>query len=532
MSNLLLLLNTNIINEFKLNNIKNADKKEKNKMLGMFTLILFSIGIFAYFIFYMCFLVSDILIKVNQMELLLVMGFLGSMLFTLFTSVYKAPSYLFNAKDFDMLASLPIKESTVLSSKILMLLFTNYLYSLGFMLIPAIVYFIKVDLSIVYFIYLAILMLTMPLIPIVFSCIISFSIGSVSSKFKYKNAILIIGSVLLLVAYMVFVTKIQYVGMEILKNSKSIIDGITKIYLPTFYFIDALKNSNLLSLIIFVLISLIPFVLFVILFSKKFKNINARMNESYKEKDYKVKELKDSSQIVALMKKEISRYFSSYIYVLNTSIGMILLALMTVGTLVFGIDKVNMMLELNIDMNMLKPQIIMVVLFMIIMTCTTYCSISFEGKNLWILKSSPIKELDIFKAKIYMNLLLNIPISVICFLLLGFKLKFDISFIATMTLTIIAMSILVSLSGLLANLHFPNLDWKNEVAVVKRNIGIMIVLFGGMVYLGIYALIYFKLQIININNYLLMATVITFILDLVIYNIIKTKGVKLFKSIN
>lgn len=531
MSNLLLLLNTNIINEFKLNNIKNADKKEKNKMIGTFALILFSIGILAYFIFEMCFSVSDILIQVNQMELLLVIGFLGSTLFTLLTSIYKVPSYLFNAKDFDMLSSLPIKDSTVLSSKILMLLFTNYLYSLGVMLIPAIVYFIKVDVSITYFIYLVVLMLTMPLIPIVISCIISFFIGSISSKFKYKNAVLIIGSVLLLIGYMTFVTQIQSIGVEILQNSKSIIDGASKIYPPTFYFIDALKNNNLISLIIFMLISLIPFTLFVMLFSKKFKNVNARMNESYKEKDYKFKELKHSSQTIALMKKEISRYFSSYIYVLNTSIGMILLLLMTIGTLVFGADKINMILNLNIDMNMLKPQIIVGILFMIIMTCTTYCSISFEGKNLWILKSSPIKEIDIFKAKIYMNLLLNIPISIICFLLLGFKLKFDLGFITIMTLTIIAMSILVSLVGLLANLHFPNIDWKNEVAVVKRSMGIMIVLFGGMIYLGAYVGIYFVLEISNLNMYLLVATIITLVLDYILYSIIKTKGIKLFKSI-
>ena len=42
--------------------------------------------------------------------------------FKLFTSLYKSSSYLFQSKDYEMLASLPIKQSTVLSSKILMLL--------------------------------------------------------------------------------------------------------------------------------------------------------------------------------------------------------------------------------------------------------------------------------------------------------------------------------------------------------------------------------------------------------------------------
>ena len=532
MSNLLLLLNTNLINELKINNIKNANKKEKSKILATSTLIIVCIGILVYSIFKMCFLVSDMLIQINQMELILVIGFIASSMFTLFTSVYKAPSYLFNAKDFDTLSSLPIKDSTILSSKIIMLLFTNYLYSLGFTLIPAIVYFIKSDVSSIYFIYLIVLLLVLPLIPIVISCIISFFIGSISSKFKYKNAILIIGSIVLLVGYMAAVSKIQEIGIELLKNSKSIIDAITTIYPPTHYFVDALSNNNFISLIMFVLISVISFTIFIQIFSKQYKNINAKMNEGYKNKDYTVKELKQTKLINALIKKELSRYFSSYIYVLNTSVGMILLLIMTIGITVFGAEKIDMMFDLNLDMNMLKPQLIIIILFMIITTCTTYCSISLEGKSLWISKSLPIKEMDIFKSKIYMNLLLNMPISIICFLMLAIKLKFDINFIIITILTIISVCLLVSVGGLLCNLYFPNTNWKSEVAVVKRSIGIMLIVFGGMIYLGIYAFIYFKLQISNLNNYLILATIITFILDILIYHNIKTKGIKLFKNIN
>ena len=256
------------------------------------------------------------------------------------------------------------------------------------------------------------------------------------------------------------------------------------------------------------------------------------MNEGYKNKTHIIKELKQTKLINALIKKELNRYFSSYIYLLNTSIGMILLLVMTIGITIFGAEKVNMMFELNLDMNMLKPQLIIIILFMIITTCTTYCSISLEGKSLWISKSLPIKEVDIFKSKIYMNLILNMPISIICFLVLSLKLKFDISFIIIMTLTIISICLLVSLGGLLCNLYFPNTNWKNEVAVVKKSIGIIVILFGGIIYLGIYTWAYFKLQISNINSYLLLATIITFILDILIYQIIKTKGIKIFKNIN
>lgn len=532
MSNLALLLKINGINEFGINKIKTSNKKDKNKIIGIVLLISIGVVALAYYIFTMCFYLSDVLLQVNQMELLLVMGFMGGILFTLFTSLYKASSYLFEAKDFDMLISLPIKESTILASKISMMIISNYLYSLAFIIIPAIVYFIKVDTSVTFFLYLIILFLGAPLIPIVISSIISFLLGNISSKIRHKNLAMVGGSLVLIIIYMVSVMQIESIAKNILENSTSIMNAINKIYPPAYYFVDALKNNNITSLGIYLILSLVPFLIFIAVFSKGFKKINSRMNEKYKVKNFKLDKFNTSKPTIALLKKEISRYLSSYIYVLNTSFGMILLLIGTIGILVFGIDKINELLAMNnIDMNLLKPQIILVFVFVIATTCTTYCSISLEGKSLWILKSSPVEELDIFKAKILMNLLLNLPISVLSFLLIGIKLKFDVAFLAIMVGTIVALCILVSVAGLLINLYFPNLDWKNEVAVVKRSAGIMIILFGTMIYVGAFGLAFIYLKVSNLNIYLMIFTIITLILDIVLWKMIKTNGVKLFRAI-
>lgn len=531
MSNLGLLLKTNIINEFGINKLKSSDSKEKKKLMGTLALVLIGVIAIAYYLFTMCFFVSDFLIQVNSMELLLAIGFICGVLFTLFTSLYKASSYLFEAKDYDMLISLPIKESTILGSKIAMMIFSNYIMSLPFIIIPGIVYFIKVDTAMTYFPYLIVGYLAVPLIPIAISSIISFFIGNISSRLKHKNIVMILGSLILLIGYMAVVMQMESILNNIIANSTSIMNAINRIYPPAYYFVDAIKNNSISSLAIYLVISVIPFVIFVSLFARSYKKINSRMNERYKVKNFKLEKFDTSSPIKALERKEISRYFSSYIYVLNTSFGIILLLIGTLGILIFGMDKINVLLELNIDISMLKPQLILVMMFILATTCTTYCSISFEGKNLWILKSLPIEELDIFKAKISLNLLLNLPISVICFLFIGLSLKFDIQFIIIMVCTIIAVSILVSVAGLLINLYFPNFDWKNEVAVVKRSIGIIIVLFGTMIYVGLFALIYYYLNMPNINIFLLIFAVITMIIDVLLWNSIKTKGVKLFKSL-
>ena len=156
MNNLGLLMKINILNTIKYNELKNGDKKEKNKAIGMTLLIALSILILGVYGFGLCLYLSDFLIQINQMELLLIIGILGGSFATIFTSLYKSSSYLFQSKDYEMLASLPIKQSTILSSKILMLLLNNYLFAGAFILIPGIVYFIKMNMSLMYIPFLII----------------------------------------------------------------------------------------------------------------------------------------------------------------------------------------------------------------------------------------------------------------------------------------------------------------------------------------------------------------------------------------
>lgn len=531
MSNLGLLINTNIINEFGLNKIKNLNLKERNKILAIIVGSIVLIGYLIYGIFKLCLDVSDLLILYNQMDLLLLIGFVGAVLFSLFTTLYKSSSYLFEAKDFEMLISLPLKESTILISKIFMLLISNYLFTAPIILIPAIVYSMKVNVSIFFYINLILTFLCIPLIPMIISSIISFFLGNISSKLKYKNAILIIGSIILLVAYMLLVTQMEEIGKSILVNSTSINEAVKKVYFLSYYFIDGLTNNSFLSVIKFIGLSLGSFLIFVNLFSKQFKLINSRMNENYKTKKYEAAELKTSNIIEALLQKEIKRYFSSYIYVLNSSIGMVLLSIFSISLVIFGADKVSDLLQLNLDFTFIKIQLLGIILFCIVTSCTTYCSISIEGKNLWIIKSSPIKEIDIFKGKIGLNLLITIPISIICFILISLRMKFDFNFIFIGSLVIISMELLVAILGLFLNLLYPNLDWKNEVAVVKRSFSMIAVMLLSALYISAYAFIYFKFSVLNLNIFLSIAVIITLAITLILWNLIKTKGVEIFRKL-
>ncbi|HCQ6034645.1 TPA: ABC transporter permease, partial [Clostridioides difficile] len=341
MSNLSILIKTNIINEFKLNALKKADSREKQKIMGMILSVVIITGLLIFYVTSISLSLVDILKQINQMEMLLIFGFGLSTLTTIVTSLYKTSSYLFQAKDLDLLTSLPIKESTVLASKILMLVGANYLFSSICMIIPAVVYFFNSDVSITYFPYLILLFLALPLLPIVASSIIFMFIGQISSRIKYKNLILIIGSIILMLLYTLLMTRLNSMSVEMLKNSVSISETIRKIYPPIYYFVDALKTGSVVSFLAFIAISIIPFFMFVTLFAKKFKDINAKMSEGYKSKTYKFKSQKTSRPSKALLKKEFKRYTSSFIYFLNSSAGLLFLIIGTILILLFGADKVG-----------------------------------------------------------------------------------------------------------------------------------------------------------------------------------------------
>ena len=515
MSNLSILIKNNIINEFKLNALKKADGREKQKIMVMMLSVVIIAGLLIFYVTSLSLSLVDILKQINQLEMLLIFGFGLSTLTTIVTSLYKTSSYLFQAKDLDLLTSLPIKESTVLASKILMLVGANYLFSSICMIIPAVVYFLNSDVSITYFPYLILLFLALPLLPIVASSII----------------FLFIGSIILMLLYTLLMSRLNSMSVEMLKNSVSISETIRKVYPPIYYFVDALKTGSIVSFLAFIAISIIPFFMFVTLFAKKFKDINAKMSEGYKSKNYEFKGQKTSRPSKALLKKEFKRYTSSFIYFLNSSAGLLFLIVGTILILLFGADKVGELLKLNIDFNLIKIQLLGVFFFIIVMNCTTYCSISLEGKNLWILKSSPIDEREIFWSKILMNFLLNAPLSILCLILVSIRLDFEIQFIIVSICLIVSFSMFVALMGLLSNLLYPNLDWKNEVAVVKRSASMIVTMLVSLAYVIILGGIYVLLGISFLNVYIILASILTLILDFMIWRIISTKGVKIFKNL-
>ena len=217
---------------------------------------------------------------------------------------------------------------------------------------------------------------------------------------------------------------------------------------------------------------------------------------------------------------------------MNSSIGMILLPIFAIAIVFIGYEKIATLLEIPMVMDMMKIQIVGIIVFCIVMSNTSCVSISIEGKNLWILKSLPIDEMDIFKSKILLNILLTIPISIISFLLIGIKLNFGLNTIILVMISIVLLAIFSATLGLFINLLYPKLEFTSDVQVVKQGASVIINMISNLLYVAILCGIGYVLKLSNFEVFLIISNIITFIGILVLYNLLKYKGVELFKNLN
>ena len=532
MSKLVSLLKVNFITSMGINKFtKEKSKVERNKAIFLaltiaFTMVTLLVMSVLYFE-----LLAKGLQQFGLLDILLVMGFILSSVMILFTSIYKAQGILFSFKDYDLLMSLPVKKSDILISKMVQLLVVNYFFSLFVLLPSAIIYFKYSNISPLFFLNLILVYLTLPLIPIVVSSIIAFGISYISSRLRYKNLIITLGTLGAVILFLILSSKSNELINSFIANSATISEGILKIYPPAILAVRGLANNNFVDILLFVILSVLVFSIFVIIFSKSFKSISSRLQESYKKSNYKMKEMKSSTQLMTLLKKEIKRYFASPIYVINTIIGPILLIGMAVATLFMGEEVLATILEVDIVKEIIPLFIIVVVCGILAMSCTTNSSISLEGKNLWILKSSPIKPTVIFKAKIALNLILVLPVLLISDIIFMISLNLSVIQVTWLVAISIIFSLIVPIIGVIINLLFPKFNWVSETAVVKQGASVLIQMLISAAIIAIPVLIFIYGKVQNINLFLLGTVIYELIVLGAITVILNTTAVKLFNKL-
>ncbi|MGG7178756.1 putative ABC transporter permease subunit [Clostridium paraputrificum] len=531
MNNLLRLLKITFINNLGLNAVinKNMSKEDKKKSLRTFGMLLL---IAVVVLFVVCVYTNAIamgLIMINSLNLLPMIAGLVVSIVVLFTSMFKASGTLFSSKDYDFLMSLPLSSKTILTNKMIELLSLNFVIS-ALVLIPStIIYFIRANGSPLSFLVMIIGVFILPLIPIVIASIFAFIISFISSKVRFTKIFSLVGGSLLILGIMLASAKANVLIEYLSKKTDTIINTLSKIYPPSAWFANGIVNNDIISLIKFILVSIIPFIIFIIIFAKQFKKINSKLGESYKKSDYKMTTLKTKNALAALISKEFRRLFSSVPYVMNT------ILLPVILTVMCGISSFTAGDQINSLPESITSRLILLLIaglsIMMSMGSTTPSSISIEGNNLWILKSLPVKIIDIFKAKIAVYVILAFPCIVITSILVKIGLGITLIEMLWAIIIVTMYTLLTSIIGLFINLNFPKFNWQQEIQAVKNTISVTIALFASLVPAVVLGAIYFIFININMNIFLVISTIILLVFIMLAWKVLKTKGTELFRGL-
>lgn len=493
-------------------------KKKKSKVL--YAGILFFTLVMSCVSFFYSFMLGSGLKKYGSLELLPAMMMAVACMVILMTTVFKVKGTIFGFRDYDLVMSLPVSIGAIVACRLMILYAFNFLFVIILTIPMMIAYGILAEPSPIFYLICILVMLFIPLVPIVIASILGTIIAWAASKFRRNNLLNIVFSLGLLVIIVGLSFTMRDDGKVLVDMGKAITDQMNSIYPLAQMYTDAVIHYNILSLLMFIGISLGAFLLYTIVVKMTFKKINTLLLTGRAGVKFKMGELKTASPFKALYIKELKRYFASSLYVLNTGFGIAMLTFAAIAIIFVDLDKV---LGSPDAASMLVGNIPLMISFCVVMTCTSASSISLEGKSLWIIKSMPIKPSTVYLAKIAVNLTIIAP-AVIDVIIIGIALKMGVLKTLILVLVTLASGLLVSFLGLLVNIMLPNFSWTSEVVVIKQSAACMISIFAAIGYVGLqFAFLIFIPSFIGANlGYFL----ITVVLDIGLYALVMTYGKK------
>lgn len=410
----------------------------------------------------------------ENISLIVSVAYIGASVLCVLASITQASSYLFNFTDYNMLAALPVKDSSILICKLIMLYFANMLINTAVFIPGVIAYGIFMRAGLTYWILGFVLYLMLPLLPMALGSFISFVWIIYIEKYRFSNLVLsifILSGVLAVVLLNIFFAAESDTVADVVVY----VNYITQKFYPAALFTDALSRGSVRSTLWIAFLYITVFGGFVLCFPRVFRVINSDLTEDERSADYKLGKLTYTPQVKSLFIKEAKFYFSSYIYMVNT---LIIVLIPTAASIFFIFTGAN---RFTIPDRLVIPVLFISASLCISLTPITASAISFESKNLWILKSIPVRFFRIAAAKVGFATVITSSVLLFNCILLSLHYKLDIGEFLVLAVLIVLDCLLMSIIGLFINLLFPKLIWISHVQVVKQSMSVIISVLSGLV---------------------------------------------------
>lgn len=473
--------------------------------------------------------------------------------------IFFVMSVFYFSSDVENLLPLPVKPSVILMSKFTVVLIYEY-FTEVVILIPVIATFgIKSSAGLLYYIYGIIIFLTLPIMPLMIGALISIFIMRFAGFTKNKDQFKTIAQMCVLI----FVIGINIVsqklgrgasnGQEMAKlltqGNNSLLKVSSKLFVNIRFAAEGLISSSNLNgisnIIIYLLITLVLLILFVF-FSEAFyiKGVIGMTQTQAKRKMLSSAEISrqsdKKSKMLTYTIKELNILFRTPVYFMNCVVMNFLWPVFFIIPIVSQPELfkrfkdvhsyLNAMISNGRSLGILVAVVFAASVMLSMANPIASTAISREGKNIFVNKFIPMDYKKQILSKVISAFIVNfLGIMLIIIVITIIARPPLYLFIIAMLLAIIGTVFSIFL-GIFIDLNYPKLDWDNEQRAVKQNFNVVIGMIIGLLVAGSVVFITIKLNLM-FTVILSSVLVIFLIVNIILYKIVTTRGVELYKSI-
>jgi ABC-2 type transport system permease protein len=474
---------------------------------------------------------------------------------TFFFSIFYVMSVFYFSKDIESLLPLPLRPSEILAAKFTVTLIYEYVTE-AILLLPALIgYGVAGKLAVSYYVYSAVVFLTLPIMPLVYASILSMVIMRFTNIAKNKDRFKVVGGVIAMFAAIgvnIYIQKLtgssltpQELEQILAQGNNSLANIVTGVFFNNRFAVTALINSSVLkgfvNIVIYILIAALSVVLFLNLGeSLYFKGViglsqTASKRMIYSDRDLS-KSVKERSALMAYTIKELKLLIRTPVYFMNCVLLNFLWPVFLMIPFFAQPDEMSQLRELSVYLGTGREGgIFLAVAFAIstFLTATngiTSSAISREGSNIYVCKYLPVG----YKTQIMAKVLSGISMGVVAVFMMVISAVIIIRppfYLILLTVLIGLLGVVFSsFTGILIDLNFPKLVWDNEQKAVKQNFNVVINLLLGIVASCIPVFVVIALKFTLWMAFLSLA-VLFGVLDALLYVILSTTGVRLLSKI-
>lgn len=438
--------------------------------------------------------IFDAAMKIDQhLALFCFALFMGSILL-LVAAVMLVPSLLYFSKDTEFLLALPLKPQTIINSR----LSVAYLYEMPFLIALIVIivcpYIQVVQPSMIFYLWLIPVLLTLPIVPLLYASIISVLIMRFLPIFKNKDRFNLFSGIFIMAISFTAVyffnqmnfssaKDVQNIILLVVSGSNSLVKMMSFIFPNIALAANGLINSNILLFISSFAFCIVLFLLFQVLakflYLKGIIGINETQSKKAKICSASLAKANMKKGIIySYFKKELKLLYRSPAYLTNC---ISICFIFPIMILFFGMFQKNGNAEFA---NMIAPLIaqtkgdiwgflIMIGLglgFLANMNSISITAISREGSNIHFMKSIPIPYSKQIVAKILNGMVISLLFNITLMGSIAIMLPL-FSFIQyfVVLLTSLVSICLFNYIAIYIDLAHPKLVWENEITPVKQN---------------------------------------------------------------